>query len=503
MTNIIGPDVSFYQDENDTSRMIDFNKMRTNGASFVIIRAGQNSWPDPDFAPNWIASKNAGLPRGSYWYYDSREDPIVQAETWAVMLRDDHGELPIFPDFEEHYGGTYKGWFHWKTFLERMKQLLPGKEIVIYTGPSYWKENVPVEAREYFKQYPLWIANYGVSKPAIPEPWQDWLFWQYTESGPGLAFGAESKSIDLNYFNGDIEVFNKRFGIDPGTPSTPPVVNKDESFNTHVGVTMHKMRRFGTDCIVHVFDLSKVKMKLTRPFSEVPAAVHKAGATHGFNNGGWGLQKTSKGAPNEYLIIEGQVIQNKAIDGRPCMDISKDGKISFLERPNFKTAYNVIGFDRLISVKGQYNTRIKDHSRAPRTIYGKDAMGRLVILTCEGRALAQAGLTFEECWQVMKEFGVTDCGNADGGYSTCAVNTAVSQDTLIKSYLVERRLVVCQTLFFAEPIPGNPVPDADPIPTVSIGTLLTRDAERLADLQLLGHVAELAKQFPAAFKEQG
>ena len=75
MTFVLGPDVSFHQDDNGTAQQIDFAKMRAAGAGFVIIRVGQNSWVDPDFRRNYQAAKDAGLPRGCYWFYDSRTSP--------------------------------------------------------------------------------------------------------------------------------------------------------------------------------------------------------------------------------------------------------------------------------------------------------------------------------------------------------------------------------------------------------------------------------------------
>ena len=48
MSNIIGPDVSFYQDDPTTPAAINFVKMAAN-AGYVIIRAGQNTWEDVKF----------------------------------------------------------------------------------------------------------------------------------------------------------------------------------------------------------------------------------------------------------------------------------------------------------------------------------------------------------------------------------------------------------------------------------------------------------------------
>jgi hypothetical protein len=56
MANIISPDVSFYHDEQETLQGIDFVKM-AKSAGFVIVRAGQNPWSDPDFKYNWREAK--------------------------------------------------------------------------------------------------------------------------------------------------------------------------------------------------------------------------------------------------------------------------------------------------------------------------------------------------------------------------------------------------------------------------------------------------------------
>ena len=233
MANVIGPDVSFYQDDPETPQGIDFVKMSAS-AGYVIIRAGQNIWVDSDFKANWREAKLAGLPRGSYWFYDSRIEPKRQAELWVQQFAGDFGELPLFADFEENYKGAYAGWKNWYTFLERLKQLISGKEIAIYTAYYYWRDNAPNATTQasnlaYFHQYPLWIANYGAAEPLVPAPWAkgEWLFWQYTETGDGNLFGVESKGIDLNYFNGDLAALKARFNLTDAPPPPPPDPDPD------------------------------------------------------------------------------------------------------------------------------------------------------------------------------------------------------------------------------------------------------------------------------------
>lgn len=224
-TSVIGPDISFYQDDNNTLGKVDFTKMKTAGARFVICRAGQNSWPDPDFADYWRDAKSAGIPRGSYWFYDSRYPPEAQADLWLSVLGADRGELPMWADLEESYGGTYKGSQNWRKFIERVRSKAPDKEIGVYTAYGYWSSNCPVADRAYFGQFPLWVANYGVTTPKLPPGWSDWLFWQFTSTGDGPSYGVESKGIDLNYFNGNAVDFYERF---PGGSAPPPPVEPED-----------------------------------------------------------------------------------------------------------------------------------------------------------------------------------------------------------------------------------------------------------------------------------
>lgn len=215
MTNVLGADISFYQDDPKTPMRVSFEQMRNGGANFAIIRAGQKDWIDRDFADNWKNARSI-IPRGSYWFYDSRADPKSQAELWASVLSSDAGELPLWCDFEDNYGGAWHGWRHWYDFITHLQNLMPGKEIGIYTGYYYWVENtiqkaIPIASLNWFAQFPLWVANYNVQKPMVPMPWQDWIFWQFTDNGDGTLYGVESLNIDLNYFNGTLEDFQSRF----------------------------------------------------------------------------------------------------------------------------------------------------------------------------------------------------------------------------------------------------------------------------------------------------
>lgn len=195
----IVPDISFYQDKPDTPRKVDFTVMRQR-TDTVIIRAGQYQWKDKQFDYHWEASKEAGLKRGSYWYYDNRGDPKRQAELYSTILGNDIGEFYCWLDLEDRASGPYRGWKHWYDFIERFKALQSTAKVGIYTGYYYFNEFA--YGQTYFAQYPLWIAAYS-PKPVIPHIWDDWLLWQYTSNGVGAEYGVESNDIDLNWCKED------------------------------------------------------------------------------------------------------------------------------------------------------------------------------------------------------------------------------------------------------------------------------------------------------------
>jgi lysozyme len=218
-TSVQLSDVSFWQDA------IDFGVMHNAGLDGVIIRAGQRNWVDSKFRDNWTKAKAAGLPRGSYWFYDSRETPKKQAELWASLLDGDPGELAHACDFEETYGGAYGTKAHFKEFINRFQDLtgFPDKKVLNYTGFFWWLERVGNDV--FFKRFQLWLAWYSAMENVrVPAPWSqmDLLLWQYTSSGNGTAYGVSSREIDLNWFYGTDVEYKQRFALGNLPPAEPP-----------------------------------------------------------------------------------------------------------------------------------------------------------------------------------------------------------------------------------------------------------------------------------------
>lgn len=201
---LLGADVSKWQGK------INFQTMREGGAEFVFIRASQGKTTDTKFQENRAGAKVAGLQRGFYhflvWHISGKE----QADYFWNLIKDDSGELAPVVDFEPvpRIPTPSNASEILKEFLQEI-EILSGKIPTIYTGAFFWQEHGGDDIT--WGRYGLWVGSYtaenylDLSMRIRLTPWGKWTFWQWTDRGDGKKFGAESKQIDLNYFNGTIE----------------------------------------------------------------------------------------------------------------------------------------------------------------------------------------------------------------------------------------------------------------------------------------------------------
>ena len=418
MANILGPDCSFYQNNPSTPSRIDFVKMKAAGAKFVIIRAGQGEWPDPDFAYNWFYAREAGLPRGSYWYYDSRVSPQRQTDLWHRVMNGDYGELPHFADFEESYGGSHAGPANFKLFLQNARALFPlENELGIYTAYYYWRDHVINAGGDlaYFHQFPLWIANYGVTQPLVPTPWtsNEWLFWQFTENGPGYQYGAESQGIDLNYFHGDAAAFSARF---PRTPQPEPLPTRMEvHIPVYEWVMYHEIYRFGSWCYCLVIQRGVAAYQVIGPVLKVVSQVQReTGAQFVVNGGGF------RGSiPVGLLQVAGRRFSAQ-LEFEPHFDMDSDESVNtraWNERPE----WNAIATKRFIVQGGVRapNTSAAWRELHPRTLAGVGRNGETILVVADGRQPGYSrGMDLYESADVMIELGAVEASDLDGGGSS-------------------------------------------------------------------------------------
>jgi GH25 family lysozyme M1 (1,4-beta-N-acetylmuramidase) len=121
--------------------------------------------------------------------------------------------LPVALDLEAQpqvtsdacYGLNTTDMITWiKQFLSEAK-LKTGVTPVVYSNPNWWQ--ACTGGSTAFSGYPLWIADYGVSAPAIPAGWSGYTFWQ--SSGSATLNGISGAGqADLDQLGGDIITAN-------------------------------------------------------------------------------------------------------------------------------------------------------------------------------------------------------------------------------------------------------------------------------------------------------
>lgn len=153
---------------------------------------------DPDWVNNWNSmwELNKLMPRFGYHFFHASDDAGQQAERLVSTIKT-HGLLPgdnLVLDLEPtESGGTNDGVApatvaqRAQDFLHRANALAPGHRCLVYTNPSF----ADTGACAGLNAWSLWIADYGVSSPAVPKPWSKWTFWQNGDS-----------PVDTDRFNG-------------------------------------------------------------------------------------------------------------------------------------------------------------------------------------------------------------------------------------------------------------------------------------------------------------
>ena len=175
---------------------VNWKSVQEAGIAFAFARATYGiSVVDSYFESNWPAMKDAGIIRGAYHFFLATEDPAQQAEFFIRTVGSlDPGDLPPVIDVESGSGTSSNLAAEVQTWLNAVEQGL-GRKPIIYTAPSYWNANLT----SGFGDYPLWVAEYGVSTPKAVNGWSNWTFWQHSSTGN---VSGVNGAVDLDYFNG-------------------------------------------------------------------------------------------------------------------------------------------------------------------------------------------------------------------------------------------------------------------------------------------------------------
>lgn len=134
---------------------------------------------DPRFAESWQGSASVSLLRTAYHMLRFTASGQDQVKLFLQTVRLESGDIVPAVDVERNDPATQEERVVILADYIRTVEDALSRKMLIYVSPNFWK--CQMGNSNQFASNPLWIADYGVERPAIPSPWNAWAFWQYTD----------------------------------------------------------------------------------------------------------------------------------------------------------------------------------------------------------------------------------------------------------------------------------------------------------------------------------
>ena len=216
--SVQGIDVSAWQ------RNIDYKKLKEQGISYVIIRAGfgrYTSQKDTMFESHYSAAKAAGLDVGAYWYSyaTSADDAAQEARACLEIIKGKKFEYPVYFDLEE-WSQLGKGMAFCSALVTSFCEVMEkaGYFTGLYMSRSHLQNYITLSVA---KDYALWVAEYG-SKLNYSG---DYGMWQNSSTYHALGYNGD---LDHDYCYVDYPTIIKQGGFNGYTkPAEVKVLDKD------------------------------------------------------------------------------------------------------------------------------------------------------------------------------------------------------------------------------------------------------------------------------------
>lgn len=168
-----GIDVSKWQG------VIDFEKVRSAGYSFVIINAGYGKYisqKDKFFEENYRKARAAGLGVGAYWYSYalSAAEARNEAKVFLEAIKGKVFDYPLCYDIEDSSQSKLSSAVigdminAFCSYLESK-----GYYAALYSYANFLTNKVPEQCRQ---KYDVWVAAFDVSKPPYNGVYGMWQF---------------------------------------------------------------------------------------------------------------------------------------------------------------------------------------------------------------------------------------------------------------------------------------------------------------------------------------
>ena len=191
---------------------VDLNAAKAAGIVGVIHKATQGtSMMDNMYQQNRQKAQAAGLLWGAY-HFGSLVDGAQQADFFLARANPDAQTLLVL-DYEPN-GNSTMTLDQARAFVSRVKEVT-GRFPGFYSGSLIKQQLGGKPADPLLSQCFLWLAQYGPAPKNIPQTWNTWTFWQYTDGN----LGPEPHSVngigncDRDQFNGSLQSLQALWGV--------------------------------------------------------------------------------------------------------------------------------------------------------------------------------------------------------------------------------------------------------------------------------------------------
>lgn len=182
---------------------------------FIIFKATEgNQYVDPTFQ-EYVRTTSSIPMRGAFHYYRENVPWRTQADLFLSTVKDQGLnfyilDLEVLPqDGSTDFLADAEQW------LTYVDEQVEGR-VMLLTYSAY-QEKLGA-AGDWMKEWPLLILDYPTApdrngNPSLPQGFQDWHIWNYTDNGNGAAYGVGSDGIFLAVYNGTAAEMGQWLGL--------------------------------------------------------------------------------------------------------------------------------------------------------------------------------------------------------------------------------------------------------------------------------------------------
>ena len=359
---------------------INWNKVKSSGIDYVIIRAGYGtSTVDPNFKSNIEGASAAGLKIGVYWFsYATSVDKVkIEAEKCLETINPYKNNIsyPVYFDYEYDSVdyASEKDITITKdlasemanTFINTIK--LSGYDTGLYTNQDFSNKYFNTEL---LYSNNLWIAQYN-SQCTFNKPY---MMWQYTDKG---SVDGINGYVDMNYTY--LKSINNNY-----INSVPPNNNNDDDdshittensviYKTHVenyGWQNWKSNGKTSGTTNQNKQLEAIELKLVNTSSDAKIIYQTHIQDYGWQN--WKCNGETSGTTGQSKQLEAIKIKLENMDGYSIkyrvhiqdygwQDWKSNGEIAGTEGQHRQIEAIEVKIVKLDTINLEYQTHVQDY----------------------------------------------------------------------------------------------------------------------------------------------